>query len=226
MSACLWACIFSSFAPARTNARETPPSVHARGGTHHHHQHTTLTMPHDNTIKFIYYAPHTTGSLALPFDHVSLCRVVSPVAKKPGDLLIGGSINGPGVLWGLVTADESNGTLAQIMQIVSDAQHRKPSVQALADVISNYFVPFIITAALLTWLLWTIALHGGLISEDNLPRDALLHPTLTAFSFGCAVLVVACPCALGLATPAAVMVGSGVRCAPRQRHARLLSDLR
>lgn len=116
------------------------------------------------------------------------------------------------MLWGLVTAEENTGTLTQIMQIVSDAQHRKPEVQALADVISNYFVPTIISFAVATWVFWTIALHGGILPKRAVPKEALDDPSLTAFRFGCAVLVVACPCALGLATPAAVMVGSGVRC--------------
>eukprot|EP00966_Prymnesium_polylepis_P290454 6709524-Prymnesium_polylepis.1 len=99
------------------------------------------------------------------------------------------------------------------MQIVADAQHRKPAIQGLADFISSYFVPSIIGLALATWAFWTVVLHGGLLPASTIPAAALVHPSLTAFTFGCAVLVVACPCALGLATPAAVMVGSGVSAA-------------
>ena len=95
-------------------------------------------------------------------------------------------------------------------QVVLDAQHRKPSVQVLADRIARRFVPAILMIALATWVTWTIITAFGGVSRDELKVANAPSGFLLAVYFGCATLVVACPCALGLATPTAVMVGCGV----------------
>ena len=114
------------------------------------------------------------------------------------------------MLWVRVAASAADSTLAQIAAVVADAQHRRPRVQAFADTVSRYFVPVIVLLALLTYASWTLADMAGVLPRDYLTHCGLDDPQLFAFMFGCAVLVVACPCALGLATPTAVMVGGGI----------------
>ena len=96
------------------------------------------------------------------------------------------------------------------MKVVADAQHRRPKIQAFADRVSTYFVPVVVGLALLTYLTWTAVDVLGYLPHYYLTHCGLKDTQLFAFMFGCAVLVVACPCALGLATPTAVMVGGGV----------------
>merc|ERR1719164_118683 len=155
-----------------------------------------------------------------------------PQPKRKGDKVVGGTINGSGVLYVLVTAVGADSTLAQIMRVVADAQHRKPAIQAFADRVSAVFVPCVICLASLTWIVWAavaatgnmpvrpdqehnMAAHGGHGDDGHgdmggMGAVAVDDGQLLAFMFGCAVLVIACPCALGLATPTAVMVGGGV----------------
>ena len=154
-----------------------------------------------------------------------------PQARRAGDRVVGGTINGSGVLYVLVTAVGADTTLAQIMRVVAEAQHRKPAIQAFADRISAVFVPTVIVFALVTWGAWAIAAATGNMPHQSDDGDggmdgmdghddghggggmgavAVDDGQLLAFMFGCAVLVIACPCALGLATPTAVMVGGGV----------------
>ena len=116
------------------------------------------------------------------------------------------------------------------MKVVADAQHRKPQIQAFADRISRVFVPAVIALSILTWVVWAIVAatgqmpgpdhyegagegaHAGHDGGGGHAMGAMMvsDPQLLAFMFACAVLVIACPCALGLATPTAVMVGGGV----------------
>lgn len=117
-----------------------------------------------------------------------------PVEKNPGDKVIGASINKQGSFVFKATKIGKDTTLAQIIRMVEEAQGSKAPIQRLADKLSNVFVPIIIVLAILTFSGWYI--KGAPLSE------ALMHAT--------AVLVVACPCALGLATPTAIMVGTGV----------------
>ena len=131
-----------------------------------------------------------------------------PVLKHEGDRTVGGTINGTAVLWIVVSAVGTDTVLAKIMRVVSDAQLRKPQIQNLADRVSGYFVPTVIVLALLTWLSWSVALYCGWLGTHT--AVAGVNGQMLAFMFGCAVLVIACPCAMGLATPTAVMVGSGV----------------
>ena len=118
-----------------------------------------------------------------------------PVEKKAGDAVTGATINGTG---GLVMRAERVGSdtlLAQIVKMVSEAQRSRAPIQRLADVVAGWFVPTVIAVSALTFLAW--ALFG--------PEPRLAHALVNAV----AVLIIACPCALGLATPMSIMVGVG-----------------
>ncbi len=117
------------------------------------------------------------------------------VSKKIGDAVIAGTINGDGILQVEVRGVGEETFLAQIMRSVLEAQHQKPKLQRLADRVGRWFVPFILVLALITFVVWFI--FG--------PEPKLGH----ALGSLVAVLVIACPCALGLATPMAVSVASG-----------------
>ena len=118
-----------------------------------------------------------------------------PVDKKAGDTVVGATINKFGAFKFAATKVGKDTTLAQIVRIVEEAQGSKAPIQRFADVVSGYFVPAVVAIAVLTFLGWYFLLDPG-----NFPR-ALVNFT--------AVLVIACPCALGLATPTSIMVGTG-----------------
>jgi Cu+-exporting ATPase len=117
-----------------------------------------------------------------------------PVAKQPGDRVTGGAINGEGRLVVRVTAVGAESVLARIIRLVEDAQARKAPIQKIVDRVSAVFVPVVVGLAIATALGW------GLATGDW--NQAVLNAV--------AVLVIACPCALGLATPTAIMAGTGV----------------
>jgi Cu+-exporting ATPase len=117
-----------------------------------------------------------------------------PVEKAKGDKVIGATINGTGVLKVRATRVGADTTLAKIVQVVQEAQNTKGPVERLANTIAAYFVPIVITVALASFALWF-----GLAGK----------PVSFAFTAAVAVLIIACPCALGLATPAAIVVGAG-----------------
>ena len=117
-----------------------------------------------------------------------------PVDKKAGDAVVGGTINRTGSFVFKVTHTGKDTTLAKVIRLVEDAQGRKAPIQRLADRISGMFVPIVLAIALLTFTVWMLA-----------PGGSLSTALLTAVS----VLIIACPCALGLATPTAVMVATG-----------------
>jgi Cu+-exporting ATPase len=127
-------------------------------------------------------------------DEAMLTGEPIPVDKQPGDEVIGATINREGLLKVKATKVGAETTLAQIIRLVDVAQTSKAPIQRFADRASNYFVPGVIAAALLTFVLWSVM---------GLPFNLILLRTV-------AVLVIACPCALGLATPTAVMVGTGL----------------
>jgi P-type Cu+ transporter len=127
-----------------------------------------------------------------------------PMARGSGDRVVGGSVNGEGLLLVSVTALGAESTLSRIVRLVEQAQARKAPIQRLVDQVSAVFVPVVLVVAVLTWLAW------GVLQGDW--SQALIHAV--------AVLVIACPCALGLATPAAIMVGTGVAA----RHGLLIKD--
>ncbi|GIL57370.1 hypothetical protein Vafri_12621 [Volvox africanus] len=131
----------------------------------------------------------------------------APKWKRPGDVVIGGTINTSNPLLVRATRVGSETVLSQIVRLVEHAQMTKAPVQAFADRVAAIFVPLVIALALLTWFGWYMAGLTGVL-KDALPPGHT--PFLFALLFGIAVLVIACPCALGLATPTAVMVGTGV----------------
>lgn len=118
-----------------------------------------------------------------------------PVEKKIGDEVIGATINNTGSFKFEATKIGKDTTLARIVRLVEEAQGSKAPVQRLADVIASYFVPIVISIAVITFIIWFIT---G-------PEPSLTY----AFLNFVAVLVIACPCALGLATPTAIIVGTG-----------------
>jgi len=118
-----------------------------------------------------------------------------PVEKKNGDEVVGATINKLGTFRFKATRVGRETALAQIIGIVEEAQGSKAPIQRFADVVSGYFVPVVVGLAILTFLAWYFVLDAG-----NFAR-ALINFT--------AVLVIACPCALGLATPTSIMVGTG-----------------
>ncbi len=117
-----------------------------------------------------------------------------PVGKKPGDEVIGATLNKQGRLKFEATKVGSETALAQIIRLVQEAQGSKAPIQRLADQVSNVFVPVVIALAVLTMLVWWFVVGAGF-------TPALIRLV--------AVLVIACPCALGLATPTSIMVGTG-----------------
>lgn len=118
-----------------------------------------------------------------------------PVDKAPGSDVFGGTINTTGSFTYRVRKVGRDTALSQIIRLIEEAQASKAPVQRLADTVAAYFVPAVIGVALLTFVFWL--LFG--------PSPSYMHAILTAVS----VLIIACPCALGLATPAAIMVGTG-----------------
>ncbi|MBN3729201.1 heavy metal translocating P-type ATPase, partial [Burkholderia sp. Ac-20379] len=127
-----------------------------------------------------------------------------PVAKSAGDRVTAGSINAEGALTVETTAIGAETTLSRIIRLVESAQAEKAPIQRLVDRVSAVFVPAILAIALLTFAGWLLA--GA--------------PAETAILDAVAVLVIACPCALGLATPAAIMAGTGVAA----KHGVLIQD--
>ncbi|MFM1987796.1 MAG: hypothetical protein RJA99_753 [Pseudomonadota bacterium] len=127
-----------------------------------------------------------------------------PVARHPGDAVVGGSINGSGRIVVEVGAVGTETVLARIVRMVEDAQAAKAPIQRIVDRVSAVFVPVVLAIAVLTLAGWLLAGRG-------------LEPAIVA---AVAVLVIACPCALGLATPAAIMAGTGVAA----RHGVLIKD--
>jgi Cu+-exporting ATPase len=128
-----------------------------------------------------------------------------PVAKAPGAALTGGSINGEGRVLMRVTAVGHETVLSHIIRLVEDAQAAKAPIQRLVDKVAEVFVPVVLAIALLTLSAWMA------VGADF--ETALIHAV--------AVLVIACPCALGLATPVAIMAGTGVAA----KHGILIKDV-
>ncbi|XP_047322658.1 copper-transporting ATPase HMA4-like [Impatiens glandulifera] len=130
-----------------------------------------------------------------------------PIAKRPGDKVIGGTVNENGCLLVIATHVGQETALSQIVQLVESAQLAKAPVQKLADQISKFFVPVVVLVAFITWLGWFIPGQANIYPNKWIPKD--MNAFEFALQFGISVLVVACPCALGLATPTAVMVATG-----------------
>ncbi|KZV36273.1 copper-transporting ATPase 3 family protein [Dorcoceras hygrometricum] len=131
-----------------------------------------------------------------------------PVAKRKGDMVIGGTLNTNGVLHIKATKVGSESALAQIVRLVESAQMAKAPVQKFADRISKFFVPLVIILSFSTWLAWFLSGKFNGYPKSWIPSS--MDSFQLALQFGISVMVIACPCALGLATPTAVMVGSGI----------------
>lgn len=118
-----------------------------------------------------------------------------PVEKQPGDRVIGGTINRTGAFRFRATTLGADSVLAQIVQLMRDAQGSRAPIQKLADRVSGVFVPVVISLAIGTFVVWFVAADAA--------------PAVRAFAAAVSVLIIACPCAMGLAVPTAVMVATG-----------------
>jgi Cu+-exporting ATPase len=118
-----------------------------------------------------------------------------PVEKRGGDLVVGGTVNGTGAFVMVATNVGDDTLLSQIVRMVAEAQRSRAPIQRLADVVAAWFVPAVVTVAVVTFVVW--AWLG--------PQPAMAYAIVNAV----AVLIIACPCALGLATPMSIMVGTG-----------------
>ncbi|RLA19057.1 MAG: copper-transporting ATPase, partial [Gammaproteobacteria bacterium] len=118
-----------------------------------------------------------------------------PVTKSAGEKLIGATVNGTGSLLMQTEKVGADTLLSQIVKMVADAQRTRAPIQKLVDVVASYFVPAVVLTAVITFIVWSI---WG-------PEPALAYALINAV----AVLIIACPCALGLATPMSIMVGTG-----------------
>ncbi len=120
-----------------------------------------------------------------------------PVEKTVGESVVGGTVNGNGSFVMRAERIGAETLLAQIVRMVSEAQRTRAPIQRLADKVSAYFVPAVLLASVVTFVVWA---YIG-------PQPRLAHALINAV----AVLIIACPCALGLATPMSIMVGMGAR---------------
>jgi len=167
------------------------------------------TVPADGVIE--------TGQTTL--DESMLTGESMPVSKQPGDAVVAGTLNQTGAIALKVTETGGDTVLSQMIRLVESAQTRKAPIQRLADVISGYFTYGVLTLATLTFGFWYFL---GLNIWPAVMQSALgaVHDThdmtmqssalLVSLKLAIAVLVIACPCALGLATPTAILVGSGM----------------
>jgi len=136
-----------------------------------------------------------------------------PVSKEEGDEVIGATVNGAGLLKVEAQKVGDETFLSQVVELVEEAQGTKVPIQALTDRVTNVFVPAVLTVAALSFVLWLVV-PGAMESVASVGAwlpwvDLTLEPLTLAIFASVAVLVIACPCALGLATPTALMAGTG-----------------
>ncbi|KAJ2833311.1 Cu(2+)-transporting P-type ATPase, partial [Coemansia sp. 'formosensis'] len=157
-------------------------------------------------------ADGTVVSGASQVDESTVTGEALPVAKAAGCAVVAGTVNATGSFVMEATRVGADTTLAQIVQLVEDAQTAKAPIQAYADRVARYFAPCVLVLALITFLGWITVAYTGLPKPRMFAAEA---EETGSYVVGClkiavAVVVVACPCALGLSTPTAVMVGTGV----------------
>jgi P-type Cu+ transporter len=140
-----------------------------------------------------------SGSSAV--DESMLTGESMPVEKHKGDRVIGATINRTGAFRYRATTVGANSVLARIVRLMRDAQSSRAPIQALADRVSGIFVPVVMLLSIATFFIWFIAVHGG-----GAPTGTAF---VRAFAAAVTVLIIACPCAMGLAVPTAVMVATG-----------------
>lgn len=133
-----------------------------------------------------------------------------PVQKRKGNLLIGGTVNGTGRVDFIVTRAGRDTQLSQIVKLVQDAQTTRAPIQRLADIIAGYFVPAILVLGFVTFTSWLILSHVLKSPPKIFMDEKSGGKFMVCVKLCISVIVFACPCALGLATPTAVMVGTGV----------------
>src|SRR6478672_5703499 len=160
-------------------------------------------------------------------DEAMLTGESMPVLKQPGDTVAAGTINKSGAVVMRATRTGKETTVAQMVALVQAAQTRKAPIQNLADTVAGYFVYGVMAISVLTFLFWYFAGthiwpsvllghgamdmgHGAMNMGNELPIIHYQSPLLLSLKLAIAVLVIACPCALGLATPTAILVGSGI----------------
>ncbi|KAI5843905.1 E1-E2 ATPase-domain-containing protein [Morchella snyderi] len=133
-----------------------------------------------------------------------------PILKRKGEMLIGGTVNGAGRLDFRVTRAGRDTQLAQIVKLVQEAQTSRAPIQRIADIVAGYFVPSVICLGLVTFIGWMVLAHV-LKNPPAIFKQAASGGTfMVCLKLCISVIVFACPCALGLSTPTAVMVGTGV----------------
>ncbi|KAI9031863.1 hypothetical protein CLU79DRAFT_715491 [Phycomyces nitens] len=141
---------------------------------------------------------------------------VDAVTKKPGDTVIGGTVNGLGTFVLEATRVGSDTALSQIVKLVEEAQVNKAPIQGFTDLVAGYFVPTVIFLGVITLVLWSVLVNVlGIEHMPKMLQMAIQQEANNDWFFVClklciSVIIVACPCALGLATPTAVMVGTGL----------------
>ena len=161
------------------------------------------SIPADGIVRF--------GEMTV--DESMITGESNPVLKTPGSIVLGGTIcaeagQDAGASFVEVTGVGSNTALSQILQLVQDAQNRQVPIQDFADKVAGIFVPTVVFLSILTFLLWYTLIQSGFVPLSLLPEQE--SPLTFSLLFGISCLVISCPCALGLATPTAVMVGTGV----------------
>ena len=132
-----------------------------------------------------------------------------PIMKNISQKVFGGTLLTRGGILVKVDKLADSAAINQIMRLVEAAQTAKAPIQSAADTMAKYFVPTIVLLAILTWIFWFSVVYNDFL---HLPLTTNVYDNkfVFAFNFGISTLVIACPCALGLATPTAVMVGTGI----------------
>jgi len=138
-------------------------------------------------------------------DESMITGEATPVTKTAGSKVIGATTNLTGTFLMKATHIGTNTSLSKIIKLVQEAQTQKAPIQEFADIISGYFVPVVLAVSILTFVVWYIICTTGVVTHPDTTNHFLF-----SLLFSISVVVISCPCALGLATPTAVMVGTGV----------------